>query len=185
MFVRWGLNTTDGSLDLLEAQCRRGRRGTAPRFVKGDIFKTDFSKATVVTTFLLPSLNLQLRPTLLAMKPGTRIVSNPFPIADWEPDDTVTIHGPCERWCKALFWIVPARVAGAWRTPKGNLTLTQKFQAVTGSLGQEPIAEGRLRGDQITFTAGGVAYTGRVEDFRMTLTSVVDGKSAEWTAVRR
>ena len=95
--------------------------GVAPlvKFVRGDIFKTDFSKATVVTTFLLPSLNLQLRPTLLAMKPGTRIVSNTFPIGEWEPDETATIDGPCERWCKALFWIVPARVGGTWRTPKG------------------------------------------------------------------
>ena len=161
--------------------------GVAPltRFVRGDIFKTDFSKATVVTTFLLPSLNLQLRQTLLAMKPGTRVVSNTFPIGDWEPDDTVTIDGPCERWCKALFWIVPARVGGTWRTPKGNLTITQKFQTFAGTLGQGSIADGRLRGDEITFTAGGTSYTGRVQDFRMTLKSVVDGKPVEWTAVRR
>ncbi|MGC4086275.1 MAG: methyltransferase domain-containing protein [Vicinamibacterales bacterium] len=81
-------------------------------FVRGDIFKKDFSKATVVTTFLLPSLNLQLRPTLLRMKPGTRVVSNTFPMGEWEPDDRVRLDGPCERWCEALFWVVPARVGG-------------------------------------------------------------------------
>jgi len=176
----------DGRLvDLSKRNAAAAGVTSLTRFVKGDIFKTDFSRATVVTTFLLPSLNLQLRPTLLAMKPGTRIVSNTFPMGDWEPDDTATIDGPCERWCRALFWIVPARVAGVWRTPKGTLTLTQKFQIVAGTLGPEPIAEGRLRGDEITFTAGGTAYTGRADDFRITLKSVVDGKSVEWTAVRR
>ena len=87
------------------------------RFVRGDIFKTDFSDATVVTTFLLPSMNLRLRPTFLAMKPGTRIVANTFAIADWQPDESVAIE-PCERWCTALMWIVPARVGGTWRTPE-------------------------------------------------------------------
>src|SRR4029077_13177166 len=80
-------------------------------FVRGDIFKTDFSDATVVTTFLLPSMNLRLRPTFLAMTPGTRIVANTFAIADWQPDESATIE-PCERWCTALMWIVPARVGG-------------------------------------------------------------------------
>ncbi|HUR33943.1 MAG TPA: methyltransferase domain-containing protein [Vicinamibacterales bacterium] len=155
------------------------------RFVRGDIFKTDFSRATVVTTFLLPSLNLQLRPTILAMKPGTRVVSNTFPMGEWEPDDTAIIDAPCERWCKALFWIVPARVGGTWRTAKGDLTLTQKFQVVTGTLGKAEISGGRLRGDAISFTAGGATFTGRVDDYRMTGTVVADGVSSQWNAVRR
>ena len=139
----------------------------------------------VVTTFLLPSMNLQLRPTILAMKPGTRVVSNTFPFGDWEPDDTATIGGWCERWCKALFWIVPARVAGSWRTPKGDLTLTQKFQFVSGTLGKEPISGGRLRGEELTFTAGDTTYSARVADYRMAGTSVTAGKSSGWNAVRR
>jgi hypothetical protein len=155
------------------------------KFVRGDIFKTDFSKATVVTTFLLPSMNLQLRPTILAMKPGTRVVSNTFPIGEWEPDETVTIDGPCERWCKALFWIVPARVGGTWRTPEGDLTLTQKFQMVSGTLDGVPISDGRLRGEAITFTAGGQKYAGQVRDYRMSVRTVRDGKPVEWTAVAR
>ena len=103
----------DGNLvELSKRNAKAAGVDSLARFTRGDIFKTDFSRATVVTTFLLPSLNLQLRPTILAMKPGTRVVSNSFPFGDWEPDDTATIDEPCERWCKALFWVVPARIAG-------------------------------------------------------------------------
>ena len=151
------------------------------RFIRGDIFETDFSDATVVTTFLLPSMNLRLRPTFLAMKPGTRIVANTFAIADWQPDESVAIE-PCELWCTALMWIVPAPVGGTWRTPKGNLTLTQKFQMVSGTLGKEPIANGRLRGNAISFTVGELAYTGRVEGNRMRVSATDDGRMIEWTA---
>ena len=155
------------------------------RFVRGDIFKKDFSDSTVVFTFLLPSLNLQLRPTILAMKPGTRVVSNTFPMGEWEPDDTVSIDGPCERWCKALFWVVPARVGGSWRTARGELTLTQRFQFVEGTLGKEPIAEGRLRGAQLTFTAGGVTYTGTVDGTRISGTFDDGGRTGNWSAYHR
>ena len=152
------------------------------RFVRGDIFETDFSDATVVTTFLLPSMNLRLRPTFLAMKPGTRIVANTFAIADWQPDETATVE-LCERWCTALLWIVPARVGGTWRTPKGDLSLTQKFQVVSGMLGKEPIENGRLRGDEISFTVGETTYAGRVEENRMQVRATVDGQPVEWTAL--
>lgn len=152
------------------------------RFVRGDIFKTDFSEATVVTTFLLPSMNLRLRPTFLAMKPGTRIVANTFAIADWQPDASAAVE-PCERWCTALLWIVPARVGGTWRTPKGPLTLTQKFQFVSGTLGSEAIEDGRLRGDALSFRVGETVYTGRVEGARLRVSSTVDGRPVEWTAV--
>lgn len=152
------------------------------RFVRGDIFKTDFSEATVVTTFLLPSMNLQLRPTFLAMKPGTRIVANTFAIGDWQPDETVVIE-PCERWCKAMLWIVPTRVAGTWRTPKGPLVLTQKFQSFSGTLGDAAVENGRIRGDEITFSVGSMRYKGRVDDdYRMHLSGTGDGKTVEWTA---
>ena len=152
------------------------------RFVRGDIFKTDFSDATVVTTFLLPSMNLRLRPTFLAMKPGTRIVANTFAIADWQPDESVAIE-PCERWCTALLWIVPAHVGGTWRSPKGDLTLTQKFQMMSGTLGREPIENGRLRGEEISFMVSKATYRGRVEGNRMRVDATVDGQVTEWTAV--
>lgn len=150
-------------------------------FVRGDIFQTDFSDATVVTTFLLPSMNLRLRRTFLEMKPGTRIVANTFGIAEWEPDEAVTVE-PCERWCDAKLWIVPARVEGTWRTPNGDLLLTQRFQFVTGTLGNEPIESGRLRGEEITFTIGTTEYYGQVDGDLMRVTATVDGKPVEWTA---
>jgi SAM-dependent methyltransferase len=150
------------------------------KFVRGDIFKTDFSDATVVTTFLLPSMNFRLRSTFLAMKPGTRIVANTFGIGDWEPEDRITID-PCERWCEGMLWIVPARVGGTWRTPHGDLVLTQKFQKFTGTLGAQPV-EGRLRGTEISFTAGTVEYRGVVDRTVMRVSATVDGKPIAWSA---
>ncbi len=159
--------------------------GALAEFRRGDIFKTNFSKATVVFTFLLPSLNLQLRPTILAMKPGTRVVSNTFPMGEWEPDDRVRVDGPCERWCEALFWVVPARVAGVWRTPKGDLTLTQRFQMLSGTLGDTAVQQGRLRGEAIMFTLGDGQFTGRVNGYRINGTFVENGRSSTWNLARR
>jgi hypothetical protein len=150
-------------------------------FVRGDVFKTSFSDATVVTTFLLPSMNLRLQSTFLALKPGTRIVANTFGIGQWTPDETATI-APCERWCTAMLWIVPARVGGTWLTPQGDLTLTQRFQFVTGTLGKEPIVDGRLRGEEFSFTVGSATYRGRVEGLRMRMRATVDEELVEWTA---
>ena len=131
-------------------------------FVKADLFESDFSKASVITMFLLPSINMRLRPKLLDLKPGTRIASNTFSMEDWEADETATITEGCESWCTALFWIVPANVAGTWQTPQGALTLTQQFQRVTGTLGSTPISGGVVRGDELSFTVGSAQYAGRV-----------------------
>jgi precorrin-6B methylase 2 len=131
-------------------------------FVKADLFETDFSKATVITMFLLPQINMKLRPKILDLKPGTRIVSNTFSMEDWDADQTETISNDCTSWCTALLWIVPAKVAGTWSMPQGALTLQQQFQKVTGTLGSAAISDGRLDGDQISFTAGGTKYTGKV-----------------------
>lgn len=174
--------------NLVEVSKRNARAAgveAQTRFVRGDIFKKDFSDATVVTTFLLPSMNLQLRPKFLSMKPGTRIVSNTFQIGEWQPDQTVTLEQPCDRWCRALLWVVPARVGGSWRTPKGELLLTQRFQFVTGTLGADRIEDGRVRGTDFTFTAAGVKYTGRVEGPRITGTSDDQGRTTNWNAVHR
>jgi precorrin-6B methylase 2 len=131
-------------------------------FVQADLFQTDFSKAQVITMFLLPSINMKLRPTILNMRPGTRIVSNTFTMEDWQPDQSETIS-ECSSWCTAHLWIVPAKVAGAWQLPQGTLTLTQEFQMVNGTLGTTAISGGKLRGDAITFTVGNTVYNGRVE----------------------
>jgi len=131
-------------------------------FVKADIFETDFSKATVITLFLLPDLNLRLRPKLLEMAPGTRVVSNSFRMEAWEPDETATVSEDCVSWCTALLWIIPAKVQGTWKMPQGNLTLNQQFQKLTGTLGTTAITDGKVNGETVTFTAGGTTYTGRV-----------------------
>jgi len=145
-------------------------------FVQADLFKTDLSKATVITMFLLPTINLQLRPTLLSLKPGTRVVSNTFHMDEWEPDAKTTL-GPegCTSWCTAMLWIVPAKAQGTWKTPQGNLAITQTFQMISGTLGSTPIT-GKLAGDQITFTAATTKYTGRVNG------DTIQGSN--WTASR-
>lgn len=176
-----GIEYDRGLVEYARRKATEAGVGRLVRFTRGDIFKTSFSEATVVTTFLLPSMNLRLRPTFLAMAPGTRIVANTFAIAEWEPDETAAVE-PCERWCTALLWIVPARVGGTWATPHGDLRLHQKFQVVSGTLGREPIEGGRLRGDAITFTAGGTAYEGRVQGTRMQLTAVAGGGTTRFTA---
>jgi precorrin-6B methylase 2 len=153
-------------------------------FMKADLFETDLSKATVITMFLLPSINMKLRPKLLDLKPGTRIVSNTFTMEDWEADETATLaNEDCSgSWCTALFWVVPAKVDGTWHLQQGDLTLTQKFQMVSGTLGSTPISGGRLRGDEITFTAGNARYTGRVNGNTMRGT-LANGTA--WSATRK
>ncbi len=101
------------------------KEGVADRaeFVKADLFETDLSKATVITMFLLPDINLKLRPKILDLKPGTRIVSNTFTMEAWTADEVATVGEDCTSWCTALFWIVPAKVAGTWAIPGGELTL--------------------------------------------------------------
>jgi precorrin-6B methylase 2 len=153
--------------------------GEKATFVKADLFETDFSQATVITMFLLPQINLRLRPKILDMKPGTRVVSNTFTMEDWEPDVTETVGNGCSTWCTALFWLVPAKVEGTWRMPSGDLTLKQTFQMVSGTLGSTPIANGKLRGADITFTAGGTIYNGRVNGNTITSTS-----GGNWTATK-
>jgi precorrin-6B methylase 2 len=159
------------------------------KFVKADLYETDFSQATVITMFLLPEINMKLRPKLLDMKPGTRIVSNSFRMEDWEPDETATIEEGCTSWCTALLWIVPAKVGGKWRLGNGELVLAQEFQMLSGSLtsgGKSlPISEAKMRGDQITFTAGGTVYSGRVKAGAMEGTAKSGNVSAlSWTATR-
>jgi precorrin-6B methylase 2 len=153
-------------------------------FEKADLFESDFSKAQVITMFLLPSINMQLRPTLLDLKPGTRIVSNSFTMEDWEADETETISGDCSNWCTALLWIVPAKVEGTWQVGQNQLALTQQFQMVSGTLGGAAISGGRLRGDEVTFTVGDAKYTGRVEGNTIKGT-VAGGPGGTFTATRK
>jgi precorrin-6B methylase 2 len=162
--------------------------GGKAKFVRGDMFTSDFSKASVLALFLLPSNLLQLRSKFLSLAPGTRIVVNNFEIAEWRADATAALD-VCDPWCTARLWIVPANVEGTWTLPQGELALTQRYQTISGTLsagGEETaIASGSLRGDEIRFTAGTTAYTGRVEGKRMEGTATSGGVSRRWKATRR
>ncbi len=135
-------------------------------FVNADLFESDLSQATVITMFLLADINLKLRPRILDLMPGTRIVSNNFTMGAWSADQIVTAEDDCVSYCVAYFWIVPAKVEGTWQLEQGELTLIQAFQMISGTLKSASNAvqfiTGRLEGNQITFTAGDGEYVGRV-----------------------
>lgn len=175
--------------DLVALSRRTARaEGVAGRatFEQADIFESDFSKATVVTLFLLPELNLKLRSTLLAMKPGTRVVSNSFSMEGWRPDQIAEVREGCFGHCSAFLWVVPARVHGRWRMGDRELVLEQSYQMLEGTLrgggGSElPVQAGRLDGEAIVFTTGGRRHVGRVSGD--TMSGTVEG-GAGWTATR-
>ncbi|HZE61860.1 MAG TPA: class I SAM-dependent methyltransferase [Burkholderiales bacterium] len=145
------------------------KAGVASRaqFENADLFKTDLTKATVITMFLLPEINKKLRPAILKLKPGTRVVSNTFTMGEWEPDETfiVTPEQGCESsWCTVLFWIVPAQVAGNYKTAAGEFNLKQDFQMLIGTMragGRTVPVEGKVRGEEITLTTGAKTWHGR------------------------
>jgi SAM-dependent methyltransferase len=154
-------------------------------FIEGDMFEADISKATVLALFLLPNNLDKLAPKFLALKPGTRIVNNTFSVTGWEPDATEKVEGTCTSWCTALLNIVPAHAAGTWRVGEDDLTLTQEFQTVSGTLGTTTIAGGRVNGDQIIFKVGGTDYAGRISGDRIDGTATTGGKQEKWSATRR
>jgi SAM-dependent methyltransferase len=179
--------------DLVEySKKQAAAAGVADRaqFVKADIFESDFSQATVITMFLLPELNLKLRPQILDLKPGTRIVSNTFTMGEWTPDQTLELSSAqnCTSYCTALFWLVPAKVEGEWKLPQGQLSLKQEFQKLSGTLTaggkSAAIANGKLAGDQITFSVGNVQYTGKVSGNTMQGTYKSGSSSTPWGASR-
>jgi SAM-dependent methyltransferase len=144
------------------------------KFVKADLFETDFSKATVITMFLLPEINVKLRPRILALRPGTRIVSNTFGMGEWEADEKAFMDSAsgCDGYCTVLLWIVPANVAGTHKTAQGELTLEQTFQKVKGTLRNEGKAipvEGKVIGDEVVLAAEGRELRGKVRGRRLTL----------------
>jgi precorrin-6B methylase 2 len=157
--------------DMVELSKRNAAKaGVTPdraTFVKADLFETDFSKATVITMFLLPEINEKLRPKILGLKPGTRVVSNTFEMGDWKADEAVTVttqEGCDTSWCTVLLWIVPARVAGSYKTAQGDVTLKQDFQVLSGTLranGKTVPLQGKVLGEEISFKAGGHEYHGK------------------------
>jgi SAM-dependent methyltransferase len=172
--------------DMVELSKRNAAAAGVPDkavFVQGDMYLADISKASVMALFLLPDNLTKLRDKLVSLRPGSRIVANTFGIEGWEPDYTEVVPD-CSAWCTVMLWIVPANVSGAWQTPQGALSISQSFQVVSGTLGAAPIAEAKVRGDEITFTAGGAQYTGRMSGDAITGTATVSGKQAPWRATR-
>jgi SAM-dependent methyltransferase len=161
-----GIEYNPDMVELSKRSAAKDRVSDKASFIKADLFESDFSQATVITMFLLPDINLKLRPKILNLKPGTRIVSNSFTMGDWAADETANVKDNCASYCTAHLWIVPAKVEGTWQMPQGELTLKQTYQMVAGTLKSgsviAPITNGKLNGDQITFTAGGTEYSGRV-----------------------
>ena len=153
------------------------------RFVEGDMYEADISQASVLVLFLVEENLDRLAPKFLAMKPGSRIALNTYLVPGWTADRTEQI-GECDTWCTAHLYIVPAKADGAWQLGEGTLTLRQIFQTLRGTLSRDgktvEISEGRLRGNKISFLAGGARYESRVEGD--TMTGATDGKP--WTARR-
>ena len=160
----------------------------------GDIFATDFSKADVITMYLLPALNMKLRPQILSMRPGTRVVSHSFTMEDWEADETSSVDGR-----RAYFWIVPANVTGGWvlelPNQKSELAFEQKFQKIQGTVTLGPVQAGlrepRLRGADIYFAfvdAAGLHrdFAGRISGGRMEGTfRDQNGAEGRWSATKK
>ena len=158
------------------------------QFIEADLFKSDFSQATVITMFLLSEINVRLRPRILNLKPGTRVVSNTFTMGGWKADQDATVEGKdCQSYYTALLWIVPAKVEGTWILPEGELTLKQRFQTFSGKLisgaNVTPV-NGKLSGDLIDFSIGNANYTGRVSGGTMQGTAESGGSTTEWTATQ-
>lgn len=158
-------------------------------FIKADLFSYDFSKATVVTMFLLPEINLRLRPKLLEMKPGTRIVSTTFTMQNWHYDDVVRIDDKTSKWTTAYLWIVPAKIAGTWKFEGRELKLNQQFQMVTGELtaggNKFKITGGKVTGTDLTFIAGGIRYYCNLKENNLEIKATESGKSHIWTAIKQ
>lgn len=157
------------------------------KILQGDLFEADLSEATVITMFLLPDINLKLRPKLLDLKPGTRIVSNTFTMGEWEPDVEVTTEDNSMSWNTALMWIVPAKVEGTWKIGQDELNIHQEFQMVTGTLKHgdqiSNISEGKLKGDIITFRIDGAAYSGQIKGKNTILGTVTtNSNKSDWGA---
>jgi SAM-dependent methyltransferase len=160
------------------------------KFVEADMYEADISKASVLALFLLPVNMNRLAPKFLNLAPGSRIVANTFGIDGWDPDfRTHVTDSECESWCEALLWVVPAKVHGTWEWPGGALVLEQSYQVLSGTMttgnGTERIVSGKMLGDEISFIAGGLAYTGKVKGKVIEGTATTPSGTTAWRATRR
>jgi SAM-dependent methyltransferase len=162
-----GIEYNPDMVELSQRNVAKAGVGNRASFVRQDLFQSDLSQATVITMFLLPDINIKLRPKILDLRPGTRIVSNTFTMGDWQADETASVKNGCASYCTALLWIVPAKVDGTWQMGDGELEFKQTYQMLSGLLrrgGQSiQLSNGKLNGNRITFNAGGALYIGQVK----------------------
>lgn len=209
----FGVDINPVRIDEANENARKNRVTDKVAFYQRDLFETDLSQASVITMYLLPRVNIALRPKLLDLKPGTRLVSHDFDMGDWKPDETARVPAP-DKYGGAggdsdiYLWLVPAKAGGIWRvtmTVSGKpqtyeLSFDQKYQFMTGTArnGEKSarIDNARLRGDEITFTltidVNGVPlkheFSGRVTDGLMSgqvqLSGTRVAARVEWNAER-
>lgn len=185
-----GVEYNPDMVALSERLAREAGVADKAKFVRGDMYEADISKASVMALFLLPVNMNRLAPKFYNLKPGSRVVANTFGIDGWEPDARTTLpqESECESWCEVLLWIVPAKVAGTWTSANGNLTLTQEYQMVQGTITidgkPQTVTMGRLRGEEISFIAGGLTYKGKVTDNRIEGTVTTPSGTTPWRAAR-
>ena len=177
--------------DLVEYSRRMAAVAGVPEralFVQGDMYAADISRASVLALFLLTENLERLLPKFLALKPGSRIVTNSYEIPGWAADASETVRDACNSFCNVFLYVVPAKAAGAWRMPEGELTLVQDFQRVTGTLeiggAHVPIENGRLNGAEIRFAVNGVEYAGRIDGDVMEGVAKGGTTSTAWRGTR-
>jgi len=178
--------------DMVEfAKKNAAKEGVADKtdFIKADLYEYDLSKATVITMFLLPEINLKMRPKLLELKPGTRIITNTFSMQDWTYDEMQEIDDESITWNTAYLWIVPAKVEGTWKCNEGELKLAQNYQMVSGNLNSGgksmEITSGKLRGDEFRFVCNGANYKCRVNKNSIKGSMEKNGKVSSWEAIKK
>ncbi len=185
-----GVEYNDDLVALSRQEALRAGVATRARFVQGDMYEADVSKATVLALFLLPENLRKLSPTFLALRPGTRIVSNTFTIPGWTPARTIRRDDPCTAWCAVLLYVVPAQVGGTWAGGGETLALVQEAQTVTGTWRAEDgtttaVRDAVIEGDRLTFTVDATRYEGRVEGQRIAgERTSSDGTRTAWAVTR-
>ncbi len=178
--------------DMVELSKRNAaREGVADKtdFIQADFYEYDLSKATVITMFLLPEINLKLRPKLLELEPGTQIITNTFSMNDWHFDEKRMTDVESGSWNTAYLWVVPAKVEGKWKCNEGELKLIRQYQEVSGNMktgGKTfEISDGKLRGNLFSFVCNEVNYSCRADKNTLKGTAEKNGKVTAWEAVKQ
>jgi SAM-dependent methyltransferase len=181
-----GIEYNPDMVELSKRNAKSAGVGERVEIINGDIFESDFAQATVITMFLLTEINLKLRPKLLDLRPGTRIVSNTFAMGAWIADQIVVAENNCQHYCVAHYWVVPAKIAGRWQSERGEFEFKQSFQMISGTIKTErgviEIDDGRLEGVRLSFTAGETKYIAYVKGDHLEGIAHDQNGSVDWRA---